>query len=259
MARKPKPVTWYIATPADGIIERSRKTGTPVNLADNVGQVIDHPSPCANLWFDESEFSYFRMDKRVGEVLEDTGIWPAVWPIRLWTVQPLGETGNWSHHHYPYRLLSHQIRVLEETDPLPALGANGREVLDVIRRQIPDRAARWAADWDTDPQGMEERRRNWRLCGTRDIGRGEWAQAVADLTSYSHRESAAQRWAEHLATNTVDRLLAAGGFSQDAVDYARSRAADLIVATQHQARLDTYVLDALRGVRLDSAPSTVAA
>ncbi|MXG30166.1 hypothetical protein [Streptomyces sp. YIM 132580] len=259
MAHKLKPVTWYIATPADGIIEKSRTAGTPVNLAENVGQVIDHPTPCTTLWFDEGPFSYFRMDKRVGEVLEDTGIWPAVWPIRLWTVQPLGETGNWSHHHYPYRLLSHQIRVLEETDPWPALGAAGRDVLDVIHGQIPERAARWAADWDADPEGMEERRRNWRLCGARDIGRGEWAQAAADLTSYARRECGAQRWAKHLATDTAARSLADGGFSQDAVDYARSRAAELTVATQHQARLDPYVLDALRGVRLDSTPSTVAA
>ncbi|MFE7111107.1 hypothetical protein ACFU98_43685 [Streptomyces sp. NPDC057575] len=33
MSRTRKPVTWYIATPADGIIEMSRKAGTPVNLA----------------------------------------------------------------------------------------------------------------------------------------------------------------------------------------------------------------------------------
>ncbi|MFJ4966744.1 hypothetical protein ACIP6P_30555 [Streptomyces sp. NPDC088729] len=38
-----------------------------MNLADNIGQVIDHPQPCTDLWFDESEFSYFRMVKRVGD------------------------------------------------------------------------------------------------------------------------------------------------------------------------------------------------
>lgn len=249
MARTPKPVTWYMTTPADGIIELSRQAGTPVSLADAVGQVIDHPNPCAKKWFDESPFSYFRMVKRVGEVLEDTGIWPSVWPVRLWIVEPVGDAGNWSHQHYPYRLLAHQIRVLEETDPWPALGAGGREVLDVIHEQIPERAVRWAAD----PEGMEERRRTWRLCGTRDIGRGEWAQAAADMTSYASRESAAQRWAEQLATGTVERILAATDFSQEAVDYARSRAVELTVAAQHQTRLSPYVLDALRGVRLDSA------
>ncbi|MEU5234034.1 hypothetical protein AB0G82_32875 [Streptomyces anulatus] len=256
MARN-KPITWYMATPADGIIELSRQAGTPVNLADAVG-VIDHPNPCANKWFDESRFSYFRMVKRVGEALEDTGIWPVTWPVRLWTVEPVGDTGNWSHQHFSYRLLSHQIRVLEETDPWPALGAGGREVLDVIHEQLPERAVRWAADWDADPEGMEERRRNWRLCGTRDIGRGEWAQAVADMTAYASRESAAQRWAEQLATGTVDRILAATVFSRHAVDYARSRAAEFTVAAQHQTRLSPYVLDALRGVRLDAASAVAA-
>ncbi|MDP9954293.1 MULTISPECIES: hypothetical protein [Streptomyces] len=40
---------------------------------------------------------------------------------------------------------------------------------------------------------------------------------------------------------------------------ARSRAADLTVAAQHRARLDAYVLDALRGVRLDAVPSAATA
>ncbi|MFJ2094708.1 hypothetical protein ACIOEW_36455 [Streptomyces sp. NPDC087901] len=71
MARKP--VTWYIATPTDGTIEMSRLAGTPVGLSANVGKVIDHPNPCHNQWYDESRFSYFRMVKRVGEALEDTG------------------------------------------------------------------------------------------------------------------------------------------------------------------------------------------
>ncbi|GAA3482179.1 hypothetical protein GCM10018966_067110 [Streptomyces yanii] len=34
MARTPKPVTWYMATPAYGTIELSRQAGTPVCLAD---------------------------------------------------------------------------------------------------------------------------------------------------------------------------------------------------------------------------------
>ncbi|PJN36604.1 hypothetical protein CG747_32205 [Streptomyces sp. CB02959] len=244
MARKP--VTWYIATPADGIIEMSRQAGTPVNLADAVGQVIDHPNPCANLWFDESQFSYFRMVKRVGEALEDTGIWPVTWPVRLWIVEPLGETGNWSQRYYPYRLLAHQIRVLEETDAHLALGTGGRDVLDVIQQQIPQRAARWAADWDADPEGMRERRSNWEQCGG---GRG--AQPAAQATARARRESAAHRWNQRLAGNAVDKALAASGASPQAFNYARGRAANLAIAAQHQARLDAHVLDRLRGVDLD--------
>ncbi|MFF7365420.1 hypothetical protein [Streptomyces sp. NPDC008125] len=250
MARTP--VTWYMATPADGIIELSRQAGTPVSLADRVGQVIDHPKPCALKWFDESGFSYFRMVKRVGEVLEDTSIWPVTWPVRLWVVEPLGETGNWSQHHYPYRLLAHRIRVVEETDPWPALGVRGREVLDVIQQQIPQRATEWAADWDADPDGMRERRRTWHRSGTRDICSGERARSTATAISRARRESAAQQWAENLAGDTAEHALDGADISRDAFYYACARAADLATATQHEARLDPYVLDALRGVRLDS-------
>ncbi|MFG3532767.1 hypothetical protein ACGF8B_39575 [Streptomyces sp. NPDC047917] len=257
MARKP--VTWYIATPADGIIEMSRQAGTPVNLAASVNQVVGHPKPCANKWFDESAFSYFRMVKRVGEALEDTGIWPVTWPVRLWIVEPLGETGNWSQRHYPYRLLSHQIRVLEETDAHPALGPAGRDALDVIQQQIPDCAARWAADWDADPEGMRERKWNWEQCGSRTRARGQWAESVASGMSYARRESAAQTWIEHLARNTVDQALADTDASMMARCYAYSRATGCAVAAQHQARFEPYVLDALRGVGLDSPTPAAAA
>ncbi|QIB49513.1 hypothetical protein [Streptomyces aureoverticillatus] len=253
-----KPVTWYIATPADGTIEMSRQAGTPVNLAANVGQVIDHPNPCRNKWFDESDFSYFRMVKRVGEALEDTAIWPVTWPIRLWIVEPLGETGNWSQRHYPYRLLTHQIRVLEETDAHRALGPASRDVLNVVQQEIPERTVRWAADWDADPEGMRERKWNWEQCGGRTCGSGRWAESVALATSHARRESAAQLWIEHLARDTVDQVLADTDASQGARLYARGRAADLAVAAQHHTRFDAYVLDALRAAELDT-PTRVAA
>ncbi|MGW2841830.1 hypothetical protein ACWCWD_29095 [Streptomyces sp. NPDC001493] len=258
MTRTPKDVSWYMATPADGIIERSRQAGTPVSLADHVGQVIDHPRP-GRPWFDESEFSYFRMVKRVGEALEDTGIRSAVWPVRLWIVEPVGDTGNWSPHHYPYRLLAHQIRVVEETDAWPALGVRGREVLDVVQQQIPQRAIEWAASWDADPEGMRERRRTWHLCGSRSTGSGVRAQSTAIAISRARRESAAQQWAEHLAQDTAEHALEGTGASRDAVYYACARAAGLATAAQHEARLDAYVLDALRGTGLDSPAPVVAA
>ncbi|GGV51199.1 hypothetical protein [Streptomyces spectabilis] len=256
MARKP--ATWHIATPTDGIIELSRAAGTPVNLAASVGQVIDHPNPCANKWFDESAFSYFRMVKRVGEALEDTGIWPITWPVRLWIVEPLGETGNWSPRYYPYRLLSHQIRVLEETGAHRGLGPCGRDVLNVIQQEIPTRAARWAADWDADPEGMRERKWDWEQCGGRTCGSGRWADSVALAVSHNRRESAAQTWIEHLARGAVDQALADTGASMGAYCYAYSRATGSAVAAQHQARFEPYVLDALRGTGLDF-PTPVAA
>ncbi|MFG2569201.1 hypothetical protein ACGFR6_27710 [Streptomyces sp. NPDC048567] len=245
MARKP--VTWYIATPADGIIEMSREAGTPVDLAANVGQVVNHPNPCRNKWFDETRFSYFRMVKRVGEALEDTGIWPITWPVRLWSVEPLGETGNWSPRHYPYRLLSHQIRVLEETDAHRALGPSGRDVLTVIQQEIPERALRWAADWDAGPEGMRNRRWDWEQ---RENGR--WAESLATAVSRNHRESAAQAWIERLAHNTVDQALAGTDASTMARCYAYGRADGCAVAAQHHNRFEPYVLDALRGISLDS-------
>ncbi|MEV5605752.1 hypothetical protein AB0L33_30380 [Streptomyces sp. NPDC052299] len=251
MARKP--ITWYIATPTDGIIERSSEAGTPVDLAANVGQVVNHPNPCRNKWFDETRFSYFRMVKRVGEALEDTGIWPITWPVRLWIVEPLGETGNWSQRHYPYRLLSHQIRVIEETDAHRALGPSGRDVLTVIQREIPERALRWAADWDADPEGMRKRRWDWEQCEN-----GRWAESLAVAVSRNHRESAAQAWIERLAHNAVDQALAGTGASTMARCYAYGRADGCAVAAQHQDRFEPYVLDALRGVVLDTPAPAVA-
>ncbi|EYT77995.1 hypothetical protein CF54_39970 [Streptomyces sp. Tu 6176] len=258
MARTRKPTAWYRATQADGIIELSRQAGTPVNLADAVGQVVDHPAPCRSKWLDESGFSYFRMVKRVGEVLEDTGIWPVTWPVRLWIVEPIGETGNWSPRYYPYRLLSHQIRVLEETDAHRALGPAGRDVLNVIQ-EIPERAARWAADWDADPEGMRDRKWNWEQRGGPTCGSGRWADSLAMAVSHNRRESAAQTWIEHLARNTVDQALAVTDASMMARCYAYSRATGCAVAAQHQARFEPYVLDALRGVGLDSPAPAVAA
>ncbi|GAA4694306.1 hypothetical protein [Streptomyces youssoufiensis] len=249
MARKP--VTWYIAIPADGIIEMSRQAGTPINLSASVGQVIDHPNPCTTKWYDETPFSYFRMVKRVGEVLEDTTIWPITWPVRLWIVEPLGETGNWSPSHYPYRLLSHRIRVLEEADAHLALGPCGRDVLTAIQ-EIPERAARWATDWDADPEGRHERKRDWELCG------GRWAYSVAVGVSRNHRERAARTWIEHLARTAVGRALADTDASLMARCYAYGRATGHAIAAQHQSRFQTYLLDTLRGVELDS-PAPVAA
>ncbi|MFZ3492308.1 hypothetical protein ACODT5_03540 [Streptomyces sp. 5.8] len=251
MTRTPKHPIWYMATPADGIIERSRRL-SPVSLADSVGDVIEHPTPCRTQWYDETRFSYFPMVKRVGEALEGTEIWPVTWPVRLWIVEPLGETGNWSGRYFPYRLLSHQIRVLGETDAWQALGTRGQEVLDVVARQIPQLAPQWAADWDADPRQMTERRENWRLAGAPNTTSGMKAEILAHDTARARRESTAQHWNRRLAANAADRALAGTGTSAGAAQYARSRAAGLAMATQHEARFDAYVLDALRGVSLDS-------
>ncbi|MGW7692944.1 hypothetical protein ACWGMA_29465 [Streptomyces asiaticus] len=41
------------------------------------------------------------MVKRVGEALEDTGIWSVTWPVRLWIVEPVGDTANRGQRYYP--------------------------------------------------------------------------------------------------------------------------------------------------------------
>ncbi|MFE6063664.1 hypothetical protein [Streptomyces sp. NPDC056431] len=41
-----KPRVYYMATQPDGTVPRGTEAGTPVSLADHVGQVIDHPTPC---------------------------------------------------------------------------------------------------------------------------------------------------------------------------------------------------------------------
>ncbi|MFE1612704.1 hypothetical protein ACLQ17_25685 [Streptomyces sp. DT197] len=170
------------------------------------------------------------------------------WPVRLWIVEPLGETGNWSPGHSPYRLLSHQIRVLEETDAHRALGAAGRDVLDVIQQRLPDRAVRWAEDRDDGPEGMRRRCRAWEKCGARTRASGERADASASEMAHARRESAAQFWAERLGRRAVDQALVGAGASKDAHSYACDRAMGLVLAAQHQARYDPYTLDALRGV-----------
>ncbi|WP_322872205.1 hypothetical protein [Streptomyces goshikiensis] len=258
MTRTPKQPVWYMATPADGIIERSRGL-SPVSLADAVGQAIDHPTPCANRWFDETPHSYFRMVKRVGEVLEDTRIRP-VWPVRLWVVEPLGETGNWGQRYYPYRLLSHRIRVVEETDARQALGARGRDVLDAIDHQLPRLAPRWAADWDADPEAMGRRRETWRLSGGPDTTSGMKAESLADDAARARRESAAQWWIRRLSGDAADRALAGKGAvgGVAAAHYASARAAGLALAVQHQDRFDAYVLGALRGLGLDTPAPALA-
>lgn len=75
---------------------------------------------------------------------------------------------------------------------------------------------------------------------------------LAMSTSHARRESAAQTWIDHLARNTVDQALADTDASTTAYCYAYGRATGCAVAAQHQARFEPYVLDALRGVGLDS-------
>lgn len=244
---------YYMATTPDGVIPASATAGTPVNLADHVGQVLDHPTP-GRRWYDDSQFSYFRMVNRVGEVLEDTGMPPIAWPVRLWTVEPVGPTGNWSTDLYPYRTLSHRVRVVAETDAWQALGPRGDKVLDYIHIQLPVQARAWAATYAADPQGTHHRHTAWyndSLCSTDHCSSGRHAQAWAAHRAFTCRREAALRTAHQLAAAAAEQAVTVPDDSGRA--YVASRAIAMTTAVLLQDRLRPYLLNALRGVDLDTA------
>ncbi|MFJ6452301.1 hypothetical protein ACIQNV_37495 [Streptomyces hydrogenans] len=250
-----KPRVYYIATLPDGTIQDSVTAHVPVNLADHVGQVIDHPTPCKNKWYDETAFSYFRAYHQCGEVLQD--FWQ--WPARLFIVEPLGETGNWSPHHYRYRLLAHRIRVVEETDAWQALGPHGREVDQLLTQDLADHASRWARDYDADPTGTERQIKFWRLTGARECNSGMNAEMWVGPFARDARCSAALQTVQRLATDTAIDRTRAEGASRGAQHYAARRAENLASAVLIGERMGEYHLRPLRGTDLDPAPARAAA
>ncbi|AJF70521.1 hypothetical protein SVTN_40485 (plasmid) [Streptomyces vietnamensis] len=242
-----------MATLPDGTIKDSATAGTPVNLADHIGQAIDHPNPCQNKWYDESPFSYFRTYHRLGEVLQD--FWQ--WPARLFVVEPLGETGNWSPRHYRYRLLTHQIRVVEEIDAWQALGPTGRDVAKLLAEDLPGHASQWARDYDADPKSMEHRIRFWRLTGAEECNSGMNAEMWVGPFARDARCSAALQTVRRRAIDTALDRTRAEGASHGAQHYAVRRAENLVSAVLIGDRMGEYNLRPLRGTDLDPAPATV--
>ncbi|MFF7348972.1 hypothetical protein ACFZA4_35640 [Streptomyces antimycoticus] len=68
----------------------------------------------------------------------------------------------------------------------------------------------------------------------------------------ARHQSAARRWSQRLAGDTVDKVLAASGAGAQAISHARGHVADL-AAAEYPARFDAYVLDAPRGINLDTS------
>ncbi|OEV14057.1 hypothetical protein [Streptomyces nanshensis] len=265
----------YVATTPDGAIPDSVAAGTPVNLADHVGETIEHPNP-GREWYDESEFSYFRTYTSIGEVLERIDDWP----VRLWIVEPVGETGNWSPRHYPYWVLAHKVRVAEEIEPWRALGPRGNKVLDFIDRQLPTKARQWISRWQADPQGMQQRFTDWYEDPTEERNSLEMAlRHVAERARTSRRE-AARDVARNLAARAAAQALSDTGVndgpyeayrgrdtflesvmrfrrdqsdSERLTDYVTARATSLAAAIQFQDRLELRELQALRAPDLESA------
>ncbi|MFK0112530.1 hypothetical protein [Streptomyces sp. NPDC091217] len=219
MPRSTRPVVHYMATRPDGTVPPTcedlaryaiahGETVTTVNLADHIGETIDHPSP-GQKWYTDKPFSYFHMYTRPGEILEriDEG-----WPVRLFVVEARGETGNWGGHHYPYWLMSHQVHVVEETDAWRAFGHRGEKVLATIA-QLPDLARHTYDAW------------HQRLTATHAMD--WWAHHRAD---YSRRRAALTA-AYELAGDAAAKAATGAGATPDAIT-AISRRAHALVAGQ---------------------------
>ncbi|MGW1596971.1 hypothetical protein [Streptomyces sp. NPDC002343] len=241
MARSARPVVHYMATRPDGTVpptdyhlaRYARAHGEPVptvNLADHTGQVVDHPSP-GQKWYTDQPFSYFHMYTRPGEILEriEEG-----WPIRLFVVEPLGETGNWGGRYYPYWLMSHRIRVVAETDAWRAFGHRGEQVLAALA-QLPDLARQWAAEWAADPEDTRRTYEAWekRVDDTRALT--WWAYWRAQYS----RRSAGLATADQLAGDTAARAATDAGAEPHAVALIRLRARCLIAGQLLHDRLRT--------------------
>lgn len=230
MARSARPVVHYMATRPDGTVpptdiylaryHRAQGETIPtVDLADNIGQVIDHPSP-GRKWYADRPFGYFHMYTRPGEILEriEDG-----WPVRLFVVEPLGETGNWGGDFHPFWLMSQQIRVVEETEAWRAFGHRGAQVLAVLA-QLPDLARQWAEEWAADPEGARSTYTAWEKRVDRTRALTGWAFCRAE---YSRREAGLQA-ANELAGNAAGQAATEAGADPHAVTLIRLRARCLV-------------------------------
>lgn len=225
MART-RPVVHYIATRPDGTVpptdiylaryhRAQGETISTVNLADQLGQVVDHPTP-GRKWYTDKPFGYFHMYTRPGEILEriEDG-----WPIRLIVVEPLGETGNWGGHYHPYWLMSQQIRVVEETEAWRAFGHRGAQVLAVLA-QLPDLARQWATEWAADPEATRRTYTAWEKWLDHTRALTSWAFCRAQ---YSRREAALEA-ANQLAADAAGQAATAAGADPHAVALIQLRA-----------------------------------
>ncbi|MFD7498296.1 hypothetical protein ACFV8T_39290 [Streptomyces sp. NPDC059832] len=259
MAHSTRPVVHYMATRPDGTVPPSIgnaagyaypvRTGDPiptVNLADHIGQVVNHPTP-GKPWYDETAFSYFRTYTRPGELLERVQ-----WPARLWVVEPLGETGTW--HGYSYWVLCHQLRVIEEADPWHAFGHRGKQVMAVLA-QLPDLVRQWADQWVADPEGMHRMYKVWETRVQKTRALTSWASCRAE---YSRREAALQT-ATQLAGDAATQAATDAGADPHAVSLIQLRARCLVAGQLMFDRIRTGEYEqSIRGLLLGAGLDTTA-
>ncbi|MFG3499333.1 hypothetical protein [Streptomyces sp. NPDC047928] len=262
MARSVRPVVHYMATRPDGTVPPTDnhlaryysglgETIPTVNLAGHIGQVIDHPSP-GQKWYTDKPFSYFHMYTRPGEILEriEEG-----WPVRLFVVEPLGETGNWGGHYYPYWLMSQQICVVEETEAWRAFGHRGAQTLAAIA-QLPDLARQWAEEWAADPKDTRRTYAAWneRVDDTHALD--WWAHYRAQ---YSRRE-AGLKAADQLADTAAAQAATDAGAAPEALAAIRLRARCLVAGQLMFDRIRTGEYEqSIRGLLLGAGLDTPAA
>ncbi|MER5302173.1 hypothetical protein ABT039_22320 [Streptomyces lasiicapitis] len=252
-----RPTIHYIVTRPDGTVppssgalaEYAHWTGDPiptVNLAENIGKVVDHPSP-GQRWYDDKPFSYFRMYTKPGEALERID-----WPTRLFIVEPRGETGNWGADFAPYWLMSHQIRVVEETDAWRAFGHRGAQALAVIA-QLPDLARQWAKEWADAPKATRRRYAAWNERATDTHALDWWAHYKAQYS----RRAAGLKTADRLAADAAAQAATDAGADTEALTAIRLRARCLVAGQLLHDRIcsgdyEKSVRALLLGTQLDS-------
>ncbi|MFF3177936.1 hypothetical protein ACFVQ0_35555 [Streptomyces sp. NPDC057900] len=262
MARNARPVVHYMATRPDGTVPPTDnylaryysdqgETISTVNLADHIGETVDHPTP-GRKWYTDRPFGYFHMYTRPGEILEriEEG-----WPIRLWIVEPLGETGNWGGDNYPYWLMSQQIRVVEETDAWKAFGHRGVQTLAALA-QLPDLARQWAGEWTAVPEGTRRTYTAWEKRVARTRALTGWAFCRAQ---YSRREAALQA-VDQLAGDAAAQAATDAGAAPHAVALIQLRARCLVAGQLMFDRIRSGEYEqSIRGLLLGAGLDTPAA
>ncbi|MFJ5680289.1 hypothetical protein [Streptomyces sp. NPDC093097] len=251
----------YIATRPDGTVPPTSgdlaryysaqgETIPTVNLADHIGQTIDHPSP-GRKWYTDKPFSYFHMYTKPGEIL---GRLEDGWPVRLFLADPLGETGNWGSDFAPYWLMSHQIRVVEETEAWRAFGPRGEKVLEVIA-QLPNLTRQWAEEWAASPEGTRRKYDAWGERVTDTHALGWWAHHKAKRS----RRMAGLNAAKALAGNAAAEAATDAGANTDAVAAIRLRARCLVAGQLLHDRIRSSEHErSIRGLLLGSGLDTPA-
>ncbi|MFC1436018.1 hypothetical protein ACEZDB_35835 [Streptacidiphilus sp. N1-3] len=248
-------VVHYMATRPDGTVppyyEGAVGESVPtVNLADLIGQDVDHPDP-GQKWYTDKPFSYFLMYSKTGEVLENSSL---QWPVRMFIVESRGETGNWGGRHYPYWQMSHQLHVVGETDAWLAFGPRGRQVVDTLA-QLPDLTGQWSTQWDADPERARQAHTQW----WQEVNDRSALNRWATYRAHKSRRAAALTVADQLASAAATESARAVGATSEAIKAIDLRARCLVAGQLMYDRIRTGDYEReIRGLLLGAGLGTPA-